>query len=283
MFLIPIPAFDDNYLWLLHDGRRALVVDPGDAQPVLRMLQDKQLQLESILVTHHHPDHTGGVDALREATGAKVFGPARERIPPPFIPLQDGDTVRALDLDFQVIDVPGHTAGHIAFYMAPTLSASRDALPPEGAHPAWGGPAPDGPVLDGRPLLFCGDTLFSGGCGRLFEGTPAQMLASLDRLAALPGDTRVCCTHEYTMGNLRFALAVEPDNRELIGYHARCAALRDNGEPTLPTSIAQELLINPFLRTRQATVMAAARRFDPAAHDDNTVFAAIRQWKNQYK
>lgn len=283
MYLIPIPAFDDNYLWLLHDGRRAIVVDPGDAQPVLRTLQDRQLQLESILVTHHHPDHTGGVDALREATGAKVFGPARERIPPPFTPLQDGDTVRALDLDFQVLDVPGHTAGHIAFYMAPTLSASRDALPPEGAHPAWGGSAPDGTVLDGRPLLFCGDTLFSGGCGRLFEGTPAQMLASLDRLAALPGDTRVCCTHEYTMGNLRFALAVEPDNRELIGYHARCAALRDDGEPTLPTSIAQELLINPFLRTRQATVMAAARRFDPAAHDDNTVFAAIRQWKNQFK
>lgn len=283
MYLIPIPAFDDNYLWLLHDGRRAVVVDPGDAQPVLRMLQDRQLQLESILVTHHHPDHTGGVDVLREATGAKVFGPARERIPQPFTPLQDGDTVRALDLDFQVMDVPGHTAGHIAFYMAPTLSASRDALPPEGAHPAWGGPAPDGLVLDGRPLLFCGDTLFSGGCGRLFEGTPAQMLASLDRLAALPGDTRVCCTHEYTMGNLRFALAVEPDNRELIGYHARCAALRDDGEPTLPTSIAQELLINPFLRTRQATVMAAARRFDPAAHDDNTIFAAIRQWKNQFK
>lgn len=283
MYLISIPAFDDNYLWLLHDGRRALVVDPGDAQPVQRMLQDRQLQLESILVTHHHPDHTGGVDALRDATGAKVFGPARERIPRPFTPLQDGDTVRALDLDFQVIDVPGHTAGHIAFYMAPTLSASRDALPPEGAHPAWGGPAPDGPVLDGRPLLFCGDTLFSGGCGRLFEGTPAQMLASLDRLAALPGDTRVCCTHEYTMSNLRFALAVEPDNRELIGYHARCAALRDRGEPTLPTSIAQELLINPFLRTRQATVIAAARHFDPAAHDDNTVFAAIRQWKNQFK
>jgi hydroxyacylglutathione hydrolase len=132
-------------------------------------------------------------------------------------------------------------------------------------------------------LLFCGDTLFSGGCGRLFEGTPAQMLASLDRLAALPGNTRVCCTHEYTLSNLRFALAVEPDNDDLIGYHARCTALRDEGKPTLPTSLAQELLINPFLRTRQATVKAAARRFDPAARDDNTVFAAIRQWKNQFK
>jgi len=256
MFLIPIPAFNDNYLWLLHDGRRALIVDPGDAAPVLQALQDNQLQLDSILVTHHHSDHTGGVDALRRATGATVFGPAREHIPGPFTLLEDGDTARALDLDFKVLDVPGHTAGHIAFFT---------------------------PAMDGRPLLFCGDTLFSGGCGRLFEGTPAQMLASLDTLANLPGDTVVCCTHEYTMANLRFALAVEPDNRELIGYHARCAALREAGKPTLPTSIAQELLINPFLRTRQATVMAAARRFDPAAHDDATLFAAIRQWKNQFK
>lgn len=256
MFIIPIPAFSDNYLWLLHDGQRALVVDPGDAEPVQRALQENGLRLESILVTHHHADHTGGVDALREATGALVYGPAREPVPGPFHKLVDGDRVQALGLDFEVIDVPGHTAGHIAFYT---------------------------PEVDGRPLLFCGDTLFSGGCGRLFEGTPAQMLASLDRLAALPGNTRVCCTHEYTLSNLRFALAVEPDNSELIGYHASCAGLRQRGQPTLPTSIAQELLINPFLRTRQATVIAAARRFDPAAHDDNTVFAAIRQWKNQFK
>ena len=256
MFLIPVPAFNDNYLWLLHDGQRALIVDPGDASPVLQALRDSHLELESILVTHHHADHTGGINALREATGARVFGPAREQIPGPFTPLEDGDTVQVLGLDFQVIDVPGHTAGHIAFFT---------------------------PEANGKPLLFCGDTLFSGGCGRLFEGTPAQMLASLDRLAALPGNTVVCCTHEYTMANLRFALAVEPDNRELIGYHARCAALREARKPTLPTSIAQELLINPFLRTRHPTVMAAARRFDPAAHDDNTLFAAIRQWKNQFK
>ena len=256
MFLIPIPAFNDNYLWLLHDGQRALIVDPGDASPVLQALRDSHLQLESILVTHHHADHTGGINALREATGARVLGPAREQIPGPFTPLEDGDTVQVLGLDFQVIDVPGHTAGHIAFFT---------------------------PEASGKPLLFCGDTLFSGGSGRLFEGTPAQMLASLDRLATLPGNTVVCCTHEYTMANLRFALAVEPDNRELIGYHARCAALREAGKPTLPTSIAQELLINPFLRTRHPTVMAAARRFDPAAHDDNTLFAAIRQWKNQFK
>lgn len=259
MYLIPIPAFADNYLWLLHDGKRALVVDPGDAEPVLRALEQHALQLESILVTHHHADHTGGVAALRDACGAKVHGPATERIPQPFSPLRDGDTAHALGLDFQIIDVPGHTAGHIAFY-APSCE------------------------IDGtsKPLLFCGDTLFSGGCGRLFEGTPAQMLASLDKLAALPGNTVVCCTHEYTLSNLRFALALEPENTDLVAYQARCLRLREERRPTLPTSIAQELLINPFLRSRQAPIIAAARHFDASAHDDNTVFAAIRQWKNQF-
>lgn len=256
MYLIPVSAFSDNYLWLLHDGRRALVVDPGDAKPVMQALQAHALQLESILVTHHHADHTGGIDALRQATGAQVYGPATERIPPPFSPLRQGDAVRALGLDFQVIDVPGHTAGHIAFYT---------------------------PDMDERPLLFCGDTLFSGGCGRLFEGTPAQMLTSLDKLAALPGATRVCCAHEYTLGNLAFAVAVEPGNAELAAYRQRCIALRARGEPTLPSSIAQEILINPFLRTRQASVMAAVQRFDASTHDDVTVFAALRQWKNQFK
>jgi hydroxyacylglutathione hydrolase len=311
MYLIPIPAFDDNYLWLLHDGTRALVVDPGDAGPVLRALDEHALQLESILVTHHHADHTGGVDALREATGAQVWGPATERIPKPYTHLNGGDTAHALGLDFQVIDVPGHTAGHIAYYLAPTLSASRDARglagrdsrdasplspvqacagrlgaagsSPSGAELARGGPAPDGLAVDGKPLVFCGDTLFSGGCGRLFEGTPAQMLASLDKLAALPGNTVVCCTHEYTLSNLRFAMAVEPGNAELAAYQARCVRLREQGRPTLPTSIAQELLVNPFLRTRQATIMQAARHFDASARDETTVFAAIRQWKNQFK
>ena len=255
MYLIPIPAFTDNYLWLLHDGRRALVVDPGDAGPVLQALAQHGLALASILVTHHHPDHTGGVAALHEATGAPVYGPATESIPEPFTPLKEGDTVQALGLDFQVLDVPGHTAGHIAFY------------------------APD---VDGQPLLFCGDTLFSGGCGRLFEGTPAQMLASLDKLAALPGTTRVCCTHEYTLGNLRFALAAEPGNAELAAYQAHCLRLREQGLPTLPSTIAQEQLINPFLRTRQASLVAAAQRLDASAHDDIAVFAALRQWKNQF-
>ena len=255
MYLIPIPAFTDNYLWLLHDGKYALVVDPGEAAPVLQALAQHGLQLTAILVTHHHADHTGGDAALRDATGAQVYGPATESIPVPFTPLKEGDTVHALGLDFQVLDVHGHTAGHIAFY------------------------APD---VDGQPLLFCGDTLFSGGCGRLFEGTPAQMLASLDKLAALPGATRVCCTHEYTLSNLRFALAAEPDNADLKAYQAHCQCLREQGLPTLPGTLAQELLINPFLRTRQASLVAAARRLDASAHDDIAIFAALRQWKNQF-
>ena len=193
--LIPIPAFTDNYLWLLHDGQRALVVDPGQAAPVLRKLAELNLKLDSILVTHHHADHTGGVDELRNTTDAKVYGPATEKIPKPYEPLGEGDMAQAIGLDFQVIDVPGHTAGHIAFYS---------------------------PDVNGKPLLVCGDTVFSGGCGRLFEGTPAQMLASLDKLAALPGNTVVCSTHEYTLSNLRFAKAVDPSNADLTAYQAHC-------------------------------------------------------------
>jgi hydroxyacylglutathione hydrolase len=257
MKLIPLPAFQDNYLWVLHDGQRALVVDPGDAQPVLAYLQGEGLQLDTILVTHHHPDHIGGVDALRDATGAKVFGPARETIPEPLTRLAEGDVITVLGLRFEVFDVPGHTSGHVAYYC---------------------------PEVDGKPLLFCGDTLFSGGCGRLFEGTPDQLLASLDKLAALPGSTAVCCTHEYTLGNLKFARAVEPGNLKLINYQRRCEELRARNLPTLPSTIEQERDINPFLRTRLPAVTQAASHYDAATPpDDVAVFAAIRKWKNEFK
>jgi len=258
MNLLPLPAFTDNYIWMLHDGRQAAVVDPGDAAPVFQALERLGLRLQAILVTHHHPDHVGGVDALRDATGAVVYGPARERIPEPLVRLAQGDMVDALGLRFTVIDVPGHTAGHIAYYV---------------------------PDMDGAPLLFCGDTLFSGGCGRLFEGTPAQMLHSLDQLAALPGDTRVCCTHEYTLSNLKFARAVEPGNAALLHYSSQCEALRARGEPTLPSRMALERDINPFLRVRVPTVAQAARGYDAQADQDDAVavLAALRQWKNEFR
>ncbi|ABD69195.1 Hydroxyacylglutathione hydrolase [Rhodoferax ferrireducens T118] len=240
---------------MVHDERHALVVDPGDAQPVLEALQQLGLQLETILVTHHHPDHTGGVAALRAATGAQVFGPAREPMPEPLIRLTGDQQLQALGLNFQVIDVPGHTACHIAYFCAD---------------------------VDGAPLLFCGDTLFSAGCGRLFEGSPAQMLASLDTLAALPDATRVCCAHEYTLSNLKFACAVEPVNQALTDYTVKAEALRSQQQPTLPSSILLERQINPFLRTRQATVTQAVQAFDASARDEVSIFAALRQWKNQF-
>jgi hydroxyacylglutathione hydrolase len=261
MTLVPLPAFADNYIWMLQDGRHAIVVDPGEAQPVFDALAHGQLQLAAILVTHHHADHTGGVAALREATGAQVFGPAGETIPLPFTPLRQGDHADVLSLRFEVFDIPGHTAGHIAFFL------------------------PAGAPGIGTPLAFCGDTLFSGGCGRIFEGTPAQMLASLDTLAALPDDTRVCCGHEYTLSNLRFAQAVEPDNADLTQYLAHCQAVRARGEPTLPSQLGTERRINPFLRSREATVHRAVRARSQlsAAADEVEVFAALRQWKNDFR
>lgn len=256
MNLVALPAFADNYIWLLHDGAQAVVVDPGDAQPVLDALDTLHLQLRGILVTHHHPDHVGGVDALRARLDGPVWGPARERIPTPFEPQHDGDRIDVLGLDFEVFDVPGHTAGHVAYVQrgAPTA-----------------------------PLLFCGDTLFSAGCGRLFEGTPAQMAQSLSRLAALPPDAQVCCTHEYTLSNLRFAAAVEPANADVAAHQASCEALRAAGKPTLPSSVALERSINPFLRCTEPAVIAAARARGAPSTDPVDVLAALRLWKNEFR
>lgn len=260
--LIALPAFADNYIWLLHAGGRAWVVDPGEAQPVLNCLQALSLQLEGILVTHHHADHVGGIQALRPLLQGQVWGPANERIPAPFHPLREGDQLELLGMSFQVLEVPGHTAGHIAYVQ-------------QGDSP--------------QPLLFCGDTLFSAGCGRLFEGTPAQMHHSLGKLAVLPAETRVCCTHEYTLSNLRFATAVEPDNAVLHAHTEHCTRLRAQGQPTLPSSIGLERSINPFLRCTEPAVMAAAAAqaapespegFD--LNDSVAVFAALREWKNRF-
>jgi hydroxyacylglutathione hydrolase len=256
MELTPLPAFADNYIWMLHDGTQAVVVDPGDAAPVERALDERGLRLAGILVTHHHGDHVGGVDRLRPRLQGLVWGPARERIPQPYRPLAEGDAVDVLGLHFEVLDVPGHTAGHIAYVQQGVAS---------------------------RPLLFCGDTLFSGGCGRLFEGTPAQMSHSLAKFAALPADAQVCCTHEYTLSNLRFARTVEPGNAALSAYDAHCRALRQDGLPTLPSSIGQELQINPFLRCSEPAVVAAAQAEGATGTDAVSVLAALREWKNRYR
>ena len=253
---IALPAFSDNYIWLLHDGHRALVVDPGDAAPVHAALDARALTLAAILVTHHHPDHVGGLADLRSRLAGPVFGPARERIPGDFTPVRDGDRIEAAGFAFEVIEVPGHTAGHVAYVHRP---------------------------VDGAPILFCGDTLFSGGCGRLFEGTAAQMHASLGRLAALESDTRVCCAHEYTLSNLRFAAAVEPGNREIADYAAACQAMRARGEPTLPSSIGREREVNPFMRCDAQAVVAAARNRGAADDSGAAVLGALREWKNAFR
>ena len=254
--ITPVPAFQDNYLWTFHDERHAVVVDPGDAQPVIDYLTRHGLTLAAILVTHHHPDHVGGLPKLIEQFGCPVYGPAGEKIPALTQRLVEGETVTLAELgvQFSVMDVPGHTAGHIAYYGQ----------------------------VNGGPVVFCGDTLFACGCGRLFEGTPAQMHASLSKLMALPDVTQVYCTHEYTMSNIRFAQAVEPNNAALAARAARDADTRTRNLPTLPSSIGLEKATNPFVRWNAPEVVAAAS-VRGAANDAVSVFAAVREWKNNFK
>ncbi len=252
MNLTAVPAFNDNYIWMIDDGRNAIVVDPGEAGPVQAALDARRLTLAGILVTHHHADHVGGVDALRSRLDGPVFGPAHEKVPQPC----EGHVVEALGLHFEVLDVPGHTAGHIAFFNR------------EGA---------------GEPIVFCGDTLFSAGCGKLFEGTPAQMHASLCKLSALPDATRVCCGHEYTLANLRFAHAVEPGNTDISRHVEACAALRAAGKPTVPSPIGRERRINPFLRCAEPVVIDAAVAHGASGRSGSEVLAAIRTWKNEFR
>lgn len=256
MQLTPLPAFNDNYIWMMQVGQRAWVVDPGDSEPVMAALALQGLVLEGILITHHHGDHTGGVTALRQATGAVVHGPAGEDMPEPCVRHHVGETVEVMGTPFVVMDVPGHTAGHIAFFGQPQHQA---------------------------PLVFCGDTLFSAGCGRLFEGTASQLHHSLATLAALPENTRVCCAHEYTLSNLRFAAAIEPSNTHITQHIALCQGLRAANQATLPSSIGLEKNINPFLRVHLPAVHAAALGYDANTSDNPvSVFSTLRQWKNAF-
>jgi hydroxyacylglutathione hydrolase len=250
--VIRISAFKDNYIWLLRKGASAVVVDPGDARPVLDVLEREGLTLTSILVTHHHKDHQGGVVSLLEHYPAEVFGPAMESITAITQPLHGGESIclTSLGVEFQVLAVPGHTLGHLAYY--------------------------------GSGCLFCGDTLFGAGCGRLFEGTAAQMHESLTRLAVLPDRTAVYCAHEYTEANLRFALAVEPGNRQLQRRVDEVAVARAKGWATVPSDMALEKATNPFLRCNEPEVVASAQGRVAQAHDALEVFTALREWKNDF-
>jgi hydroxyacylglutathione hydrolase len=248
-----VPAFRDNYIWALENGREAVVVDPGEAAPVEAFLAHRGLKLAAILATHHHADHVGGMPELVARWRCATFGPARE------IPagidhrLAEGDriAVPGIGITLEVLDIPAHTAGHIAY--------------------------------SGSDLLFCGDTLFACGCGRLFEGTAEQMAGSLAKLARLPGATRVHCGHEYTLANIRFAEAVEPGNARLRERRIRDEAKRARGEPTLPSTIADELATNPFLRCGEPEVIAAASKHaGRALRDPIEVFTEIRAWKNSF-
>ena len=251
--IVPVRAFNDNYVWTLVNGSNAAVVDPGDAAPVLEYLRTHNLTLTAILNTHHHADHVGGNAALLQHFKVPVYGPYDERIATVTRRVREGDRfmLDGIDVELSVLEIPAHTRSHISFH--------------------------------NEDMLFCGDTLFACGCGRIFEGTPAQMHAALIKLTALPDRTRVYCGHEYTLSNIRFALAAEPGNPLLVEWEREAAAQRERGEVTLPSTIAREKAANPFVRCDQAGVIAtASRRAGRPLTDAVSVLAEIRDWKNNF-
>ena len=253
--VIPIPAFTDNYIWTIVYGNSCIVVDPGESGPVLSFLKDHSLNLDSILITHHHFDHTGGLKDLVNSYNCPVFGPMGNHIEGITSKVTEGDEISVLNLNFKIFETPGHTLDHIAYFHSG----------PEGS------------------FLFCGDTLFSGGCGRLFEGTPDNMFASLNKFKNLPDETLVFCAHEYTENNLKFALAINPNNMDLIEYSKRVNKLRSNSEITLPSSIGLEKKINPFLLLDNLEIIEKCKKF---THEKIStpieILAAVRSMKDSF-
>lgn len=252
----PIRAFTDNYIWIIHDQSHAVIVDPGTASPVMEYLRHKKLQLIAILVTHHHADHTHGISDLLQSFDVPVYGPGKEDIPHMTFPLEEGGYIHLneLALSLTVLETPGHTKGHIAYYAA---------------HPT--------------PRVFCGDTLFSCGCGKMFEGTAQQFYRSLQKLSQLPDETLVYCTHEYTQNNIRFAKAVDPNNTDLLSLEKKVQELRNHDLPTLPTTITLEKKLNPFLRCdQQAIIHSVQNHFSIPASNPVEIFRLLREWKNNF-
>lgn len=252
----PIHAFSDNYIWVIHNQTHAAVIDPGIASPVIEYLQSKRLQLSAILITHHHHDHTGGNAELLQSFNVPVYGPHNESIATVSHPLREGDQVNLeeMSLNLMVLDTPGHTRGHIAYYGSDPFN-----------------------------MVFCGDTLFACGCGRVFEGTAQQMYQSLQKLSQLPGDTLIFCTHEYTLGNIQFAKVVDPKNARLIDFEIAAQELRNRNVPTIPTTLILERKINPFIRCEQQEIINSAQNYSgKSLPDPIEVFTALREWKNNF-
>lgn len=252
--IFSLPAFEDNYIWCLRRDNRIAVVDPGDANPVFAHLASTGQELAAILVTHHHGDHTGGIAELTRKLPVPVLGPGKENIPGITLPVADGDriSIPGIDIDFQVLDVAGHTRGHVAYYR--------------------------------RGILFCGDTLFACGCGRLFEGTANQLYETLHRIAALPPETLIYCAHEYTASGITFAAAVEPGNPALADRALRVTDALGCGKSTVPFTLAEELATNPFLRCHMREVMRAAEQFaNRPVSTPTDVFATLRKWRDDFR
>jgi hydroxyacylglutathione hydrolase len=264
MKITAIPAFSDNYIWAIQNlSGDVFVVDPGDAAPVEQFLTHHQLTLRGILITHHHADHTGGIKALCTGRDIPVFGPAGDHIKGITHPLADTDEIEVLQRKFKVMSVPGHTLDHIAYFMTST-GTNTDTQ------------------TCGNPALFCGDTLFAGGCGRLFEGTAEMMYTSLRQIEALPDNTSVYCAHEYTVSNLAFALKADPDNEALIERIKTESLKREQGLPTLPSTILRERRTNPFLRCHTVSLRVnVGKNMAQSLHSDIETFAWLRRWKDQ--